>query len=147
MIAAGSFEAYHEPAVCMSGFGYRAVRETTAPLATGAAGESGRGDGRARVLLLQEPGGAGRQMVMVHWLQNRDGSTDTGRKMGTYRDLLSRLRTGLGATARGHQTVIVRAMAVVPPGRNVPAATEAARGQVQRNVAAVAGALYRRMRE
>ena len=130
VITAGSFDAYHEPAVCMSGQGYQVAREQLVPLA---------GPGTAvRALDLASDS---HRIYLYHWLQDRKtGAADTGRRMGAYRDALSRLQTAFAALTQGRQTCIVRVMALVPSNDPSPERT-------RKQVHAVARAVYGKIRE
>lgn len=131
VIAAESFEAYHEPTVCSTGYGYF-LRSETRPVI-------GRPGTNVRAMLLKNDR-SGTRILMYYWLQNKDGSTDTEKRMGSYRDLVARFRTGFGAVARGHRTCLVRVFAVVPPG-------DVNGAQTHRNVRQIARAVYQTMEQ
>ena len=129
-VAAGSFDAYHDPTVCLTGYGFNLSAERHLPMDP-ARPEDGR---RVRAMVFRQAREPRTAIVMYYWLQNRDGTTDTANRMGTYRDLWARMRTGWGAVARGQQTVIVRVLAVVPSGDPTGA-------QSRRNVRRIADAV------
>lgn len=148
-VAAGSFEAYHEPTVCMVGMGFAASAEKLLPItppdaanvAAPPAPTSGvhslalppsRQNYRALVFSNDQ---TGQRLLMFYWLQSRDGTTDTTRRMGTYRDIAARFQTGWGAVALGRQTVIVRVLTAISPD-------DVNGAQARRNVRALADATY-----
>jgi len=133
-IAAGSFDAYHDPTVCMTGNGFHRSAERLVPIDPTRPEESRQF--RSFVFRHAHDRTA---VVLYYWLQHQDGGTDTANRMGTYRDLWARLKTGWGAVVQGRQTVIVRVLAVVPP-HDLESAPQA-----RRNVRRVAEAVQRAM--
>ncbi len=148
-VAAGSFEAYHEPTVCMVGMGFAASAEKLLPIAPPdivnvAAAPVGAANGAPLAVapsrqnyraLVFSNDQTEQRLLMFYWLQSRDGTTDTTRRMGTYRDIAARLQTGWGAVALGRQTVIVRVLTSIAPD-------DVNGAQARRNVRALADATY-----
>ena len=141
LIAAGSFENYHDPTVCVTGGNYLLTSKKVFPI-----DGPGSGDVRAMMFRHQFPhpdykGGDGYpRIVMYYWQQNRDGGTDTEARMGNYRDVAARFRTGFGAVALGRQTCLLRVYAFVEPDDNKAE-------QAQRNVEEVSRAVYRALKK
>ncbi len=131
VISAESFEAYHEPTVCSAGYGFF-LRAESRPVI-------GRPGTHVRAMMLKNDR-SGTRILMYYWLQNKDGSTDTEKRMGNYRDLAARFRTGMGAVARGDRTCLVRVFAIVPPG-------DVNGAQTHRNVWQIARAVYQTMEQ
>ena len=141
VIAAGAFENYHDPTVCVTGGGFTLTSKKVFPI-----DGPNSGPVRAMIFKAQRPnervtaGDGYTRLLMYYWQQNRDGKTDTEARMGNYRDVFARLRTGFGAVALGNQTCLVRVYAPVDPeDRNAE--------QAQRNIAEVSRALYRAMKK
>jgi hypothetical protein len=103
LVAAGPFENYHDPTVCVGGAA-AAFTNTAKKIVT----IDGPGRGEARAMIFQSRRNPNLRIVMYYWQQNRDGSTSTEARMGNYRDIRARLQTGFGAVVRGNQTVLVR---------------------------------------
>lgn len=101
MVAAGPFENYHDPTVCVGEGAFRLTATKKVEL-------DGPGSGKARVMVFRHRRIPTVRIVMYYWQQNRDGSTDHEPRMGSYRDLGARFTTGFGAVVQGRQTVIVR---------------------------------------
>ena len=101
LVAAGPFENYHDPTVCVGEGAYRLTASKTVPL-------DGPNSGKARVMIFRHRKLSQIRIVMYYWQQNRDGSTDFEPRMGNYRDIAARFATGYGAVVQGRQTVIVR---------------------------------------
>ena len=99
----------------------------------------GRPGTHVRAMLLKNDR-TGMRILMYYWLQNKDGSTDTEKRMGNYRDLAARFRTGFGAIASGHRTCLVRVFAIIPPDDKNGA-------QTHRNVWQIARAVYQTMEQ
>ena len=106
VIAADSFDAYHEPTVCSTGYGFYLKAETRPTMA---------GPGTTVRAMLLRNQDTGQRLILYYWLQNADGTTDTEKRMGNYRDIAARLRTGYGAIVQGQRTVLVRIFSPVPP--------------------------------
>jgi hypothetical protein len=141
VIAAGAFENYHDPTVCVTGGGFVLTSKKVFPI-----DGSNSGPVRAMVFRSQQKserittGDGYLRMIMYYWQQNRDGNTDTEARMGNYRDVAARLRTGFGAVALGKQTCLVRVYAPVDQD-------DKKAEQTQRNVAEISQAIYRAMKK
>jgi hypothetical protein len=105
LVTAGMFENYHDPTVCVGGGDYRMTGTRDVPLGVGSAGN------RARAMVFRHRRNPDHRILMWYWQQFEDGSTDTESRMGNFRDLRARLRTGFGAVALGRRTVLVRVFA------------------------------------
>lgn len=135
IIAAGAFENYHDPTVCVVSNGFFLTGKDTFKI-----DGPGSGDVRAMIFKQTAPNGQAFRILMYYWQQNRDGSTATEPVMGNYRDLAARFRTGFGAVVVGHQTCLVRAYAILGPDD-----TDGV--QTQRNVDEISKAIYRALRK
>jgi hypothetical protein len=132
LVAAGSFDAYHDPTICYPGLGYNQTAEKLLPM------KVGTGDGHEFRAMVYRGAKNGDGVVMFYWLQHRDGGTDTDARLGTSHDAAARLRTGFLTIVGGHQTVIVRVLTLMPPGaatgaqevRNVRAISEGVRAAI-----------------
>jgi hypothetical protein len=136
VVAAGPFENYHDPTVCVTGKGFILTAKKTFPL-------DGPGSGNVRAMIFRRtlpPPLEDQRMLMYYWQQNRDGTTDTEARMGNYRDWAARFKTGFGAVVLGHQTCLMRIYQIIHP--------EDQNGeQAQRNVQEISVALYRALKE
>jgi hypothetical protein len=139
VVAAGPFENYHDPTVCVTGSGFVLTAKKVLPL-------DGPGNGNVRAMIFKKtvPGPNGDpvdvRMLMYYWQQNRDGSTDTEARMGNYRDWVARFKTGFGAVVLGHQTCLLRVYQQISQwDKNGE--------QAQRNVHEISVALYRALKE
>jgi len=124
VVATGSFDAYHDPTICYPGLGYNQTAERLIPA------------GMGRELRAMVYRGAARRdaVVVLYWLQHRDGGTSTDMRRGVTGDLPGRLRTGVSTAFLGRQTVIVRVLTLCPP-------QEETGGQAVRNARAIAEAV------
>jgi len=126
VIAAESFDSYHEPAMCMSGYGYT----LTAQLFPDVFG----GGNRARAMVLKHED-SGIRVLMLYWVQFEDGTTTGIGNLHATADLSQRLMTGWNTVTNGKQCVIVRVYTRVPPGDTNGA-------QARRNLYEVSRGLY-----
>ncbi|MGC4042217.1 MAG: exosortase-associated EpsI family protein [Armatimonas sp.] len=101
MVAAGPFENYHDPTVCVGEGAFRLTASKTIPL-------DGPGSGKVRAMIFKHRAEPKIRIVMYYWQQNRNGSTDYEPRMGNYRDMAARFQTGFSVVARGQQTIILR---------------------------------------
>jgi hypothetical protein len=101
MVAAGPFENYHDPTVCVGEGAFRLTASRTFPL-------DGPGSGKVRAMIFKHRAQSRIRIIMYYWQQNRDGSTDYEPRMGNYRDMAARFETGWSVVARGRQTIILR---------------------------------------
>jgi hypothetical protein len=134
MVAAGPFENYHDPTVCVGEGAFRLTASRTFPL-------DGPGSGKVRAMVFKHRANPRFRIVMYYWQQNRDGTTDFEPRMGNYRDMAARFETGWSVVARGRQTVIMR---------NYMAYDEESDPQgihAQRCVHEVSQAIYRMLKE
>mgnify|MGYP000990000396 CR=1 FL=1 len=107
VIAAESFDAFREPAMCMPGQGFSLTAEMF-PDVFGPGKQA-----RAMVLKHDE---SGTRVLMLFWVQYEDGSTTgLGPLRASAADLMPRLTTGFRAATSGKQAVIVRAYTFVSP--------------------------------
>jgi hypothetical protein len=126
LVAAGPFENYHDPTVCVTGGGFNLSSKKTFAL-------DGPGSAQVRAMVFKN---GETRLLMYYWQQNRDGSTSSEARMGNYRDIGARLQTGYGAVVGGHQTVLVRIYTQILP--------DDAKGvQAQKNVDEISRAVYR----
>lgn len=133
IIAGDSFEAYHEPTVCTAAFGFflKAERELNI--------DGPNSKIRAMLMRNDTQGETPVRIIMYYWMQHNDGSTDTDRRMGNYRDIAARFKTGLNAAVFGRKTCLVRVFAVVPPA-------DINGEQTHRNIRNISRAIYQRMK-
>lgn len=129
LVAAGSFDAYHDPTICYPGLGYNQTAERIV-----AAEPPGEGDGREFRVMVFRSAARRDAVVMFYWLQRRDGTTSTDMRGGATGDFPGRLRTGISTALFGRQTVIVRVLTISPPH-------EKTGGQAVRNVREVSEAV------
>lgn len=129
-VAAGPFENYHDPTVCVGGNGFSltAKREFVLPV-------DGAGP-RVRAMLFKR---GDLRILMYYWTQTRQGQTATEARMGNYKDIVARFQTGYDAVVRGDQTVIIRNYTVVPPDDPLGV-------QSQRNLDEISRETYRTLR-
>ena len=130
VVSAGSFDAYHEPAVCLLGSGWVASAEREMPIFPNASPNAAP----MRAMIFRNDTLHSR-ILMLYWLQDKTGETRTDRLMGTYRDWQARLQTGLQTLCSNRQTCIVRV--IVPLD-----AAQAASFQARRNAEEIARAVY-----
>lgn len=134
LVTAGMFENYHDPTVCVGGGDYRMTGSREVPL-----GELGA-DNRARAMVFRHRRNPDHRILMWYWQQFEDGSTDTESRMGNFRDLRARLRTGFGAIVLGRRTVLVRVFAPFDVRRDPDA------WLVQSQVREIADAVHRHLK-
>lgn len=130
LVAAGPFENYHDPTVCVPANGFRMTALKVFPL-------DGTGTSRVRAMIFRR---GEQRILMYYWNQSRDGTTDMEARQSTYRDVAARFRTGFGAVALGRQTCIVRVYAGL--GRN-----DVRGRQSQRNVEELSRAVHYALKE
>ena len=134
LVAAGPFENYHDPTVCITGGGFQLTSKKTFPI-------DGPHSAQVRAMIFKN---GGTRILMYYWQQNRDGSSSSEPRMGNYRDILARLQTGYGAVIDGHQTVLVRIYTFIPPDdkdKSVPSEDKLG-VQAQKNVNEIATSIY-----
>lgn len=134
MVAAGPFENYHDPTVCVGEGAFRLTASRTFPL-------DGPGSGKVRAMVFKHRAEAKVRIIMYYWQQNRDGSTDYEPRMGNYRDMAARFQTGWSVVARGRQTIILRNYMMYLEDDD-PLGVHA-----QRSVHEVSRAIYRALKE
>jgi hypothetical protein len=66
MVAAGPFENYHDPTVCVGEGAFRLTASRTFPL-------DGPGSGKVRAMIFKHRAQSRLRIVMYYWQQNRDG--------------------------------------------------------------------------
>jgi len=106
VIATASFDAYHEPPVCMAGYGYSLTAETFIPMFGP--------KNYVRAMILKSDS-SGQRVMMLYWIQNEDGTTSGRGNLRNYSDLAPRLKTGVSTATTGQQSVIVRIYTTVNP--------------------------------
>ena len=126
IIATASFDAYHEPAICMSGYGFNLTAEKQLPL-------FGK-DKNVRAMILKNETD-GQRILMYYWIQYKDGTTSTRGNLRDFRDVFPRLTVGLTTTISGTQNCIVRVYTQVHPA-------DVQGVQARRNMNEVCRALY-----
>jgi hypothetical protein len=134
MVAAGPFENYHDPTVCVGEGAFRLTASRTLEI-------DGPGSGKVRAMVFKHRAQQNIRIIMYYWQQNRDGSTDYEPRMGNYRDIQARLTTGWSVVARGQQTVILRNFMAFDEDDD-PQGVHA-----QRSVHEVSRTLYRALKE
>ncbi len=133
VLSAGSFDAYHEPAVCVLGSGYAVSAERLLPLRAPLSASDDEAEEQMRAIVFHNTRLRSR-VLMLYWLQDRSGQTRTDRLMGSYRDAQARLQTGLQTLFTTRQTCIVRVV--------VPITGEDDGAQARRNACEIARAVY-----
>lgn len=126
VIAGESFDAYHEPAMCMSGYGFTLTAQLFPPV-------FGK-DNTARAMVLKHEE-SGVRVLMLFWVQYEDGTTSGIGDMHAYADMSQRMKVGWNTVMNGKQAVIVRAYTRIPPGDESGA-------QARRNLYEVARGMY-----
>ncbi len=126
IISGETFDAYHEPAMCMSGYGFT----MTAQLFPAVFGP--KSPARAMVLKHED---SGVRVLMLFWVQYEDGSTSGIGDMHAYADISQRVKVGWNTVMNGKQCVIVRAYTRLPTGDETGA-------QARRNLYEVARGLH-----
>ena len=139
LVAAGPFENYHDPTVCVTGGGFHLSARKTFNV-------DGPKSGQIRAMIFRK--GESR-ILMYYWQQNRDGSTSPEARMGNYRDIAARLQTGYGAVINGHQTVLVRIYTFISPQNKEggPPSEDKKGVQAQKNVDEIARSIYRSLQK
>lgn len=132
VVTAGEFENYHDPTVCVPSNGFVLTARKIFNL-NGC-------NVRAMVFKKDDARFGTVRMLMYYWQQTRDGQTDTAARMGSYRDIEARFRTGFGAVVQGKQTVLCRVYTFISPDDPLGA-------QAQRNVEEISTAFYRAMKD
>jgi hypothetical protein len=130
LVAAGPFENYHDPTVCVTGGGFHLTAKKNFHI-------DGPKSGEGRAMIFKN---GDMRILMYYWQQNRDGSTSAEARMGNYRDIAARLETGYGAVVDGHQTVLVRIYTGIAPDDTNGV-------QAQKNVDQIAQAIYRSLQK
>lgn len=106
VIATASFDAYHEPEWCMTGYGNTLTAETFLPMFGP--------KNMVRAMVFKSDSG-GQRILMLYWVQSEDGSTTGRGNLRTYNDVMPRLKTGFSSAATGKQSVIVRMYTMISP--------------------------------
>jgi hypothetical protein len=135
VIATNSFDAYHDPTVCVTGNGFTLTGAKVFKI-----DGPGSGDVRAMIFKHNSTDRGDIRMLMYYWQQSNDGVTGTDPIMGSYRDMIPRFKTGAAAVFKGRKTCLVRIYA--PIGQQDPYGE-----QTQRNVHKVSQAIYRAMKK
>ncbi len=127
IIATRTFDAYTEPLVAQSGYGYSITAETRLPI-------FGTGVGPVRAVVLKGDN-AGDRVLMFFWVQDEKGNVTGEGGLRSNKDVVPRLITGLNVTRSGRQSCIVRAFSRVSPADQYGA-------QARRNIIEVCRSLY-----
>jgi len=127
VIATQTFDAYTEPLVAQSGYGYSVTAETRLPL-------FGPNVGPVRAVVLKGDS-AGDRVLMFFWVQDELGNVTGEGGLRSNKDIVPRLLTGLNITRSGRQSCIVRAFSRVSPADRNGA-------QARRNITEVCQSLY-----
>lgn len=125
VIAVASFDAFHEPAMCISGYGFTMTGQIfVEPFGPGST---------ARAMVLKHED-SGTRILMLYWVQYQDGKTTGWGDMRAYNDISQRTRAGWETVTGGKQCVIVRTYTRVPLDTNAD--------QARRNLYTVSRGLY-----
>jgi len=131
VISTESFDAFHEPVICMSGYGYTITAQRFIDLF---------GPGKPAHAIVLKSEDSGMRILMLYWVQYEDGRTTGAGDLHTYADPLQRFLTGWQTVTDGKQSVVVRAYTMVPP-------TSENSAQARRNLFFVARGLYEQIRQ
>ena len=126
VISAKTFDSYHEPAMCMSGYGFT----LTAQIFPEVFGN----EKQARAMVLKHED-SGVRILMLFWVQYEDGSTTGMGDLPAYADMSQRLKVGVNTVTNGKQAVIVRVYTRIAPG-------DTSGAQARRNLYEVSRGLY-----
>jgi hypothetical protein len=106
VIATATYAAYHEPLICMAGYGFSRTAEQNVPL-------FGPNKGVRAMILKSDSDG--NRLLMYYWIQNRDGTTLNGENVSLHRDLWSRITVSLSKVIWAQPSCIVRAYIQIHP--------------------------------
>jgi hypothetical protein len=106
VIATASFAAYHEPAMCMAGYGYTMTAEKQLPVFGNKL--------PVRALILKNDT-TKQRVLLYYWVQHQDGSLGDASGMTDHRQALPRIMVGMQDTISGSQSCIVRAYTEIHP--------------------------------
>ncbi|MBC8135354.1 MAG: exosortase-associated EpsI family protein [Fibrella sp.] len=126
IISGESFDAYHEPAMCMSGYGFTLTAQLFPKVFDK--------DNTARAMVLKHED-SGVRVLMLFWVQYEDGTTSGIGDMHAYADISQRMKVGWNTVMNGKQCVIVRAYTRIAPGDTTGA-------QARRNLYEVSRGMY-----
>ncbi len=126
VISAETFDSYHEPAMCSSGYGFT----QTAQLFTGVFGKTNE----ARAMVLKHEA-TGIRILMLYWVQYEDGTTSGMGDTPAFDSPARRFKIGLNTVGSGKQVVIARVYTRISPG-------DATGAQARRNLYEVSRGLY-----
>jgi len=126
VVSTETFEAYHEPAMCTSGYGFT----QTAQLFTPAFGKNNE----ARAMVLKHEA-TGIRILMLYWVQYEDGTTTGMGDTPAFDSPARRFQVGLNTVGSGKQAVIVRVYTRIAPG-------DVTGAQARRNLYEVSRGLY-----
>ncbi|MBC7805450.1 MAG: exosortase-associated EpsI family protein [Akkermansiaceae bacterium] len=127
VISGESFDAYHEPAMCMSGYGFTLTAQIFPRVF--------EKDNSARAMVLKHED-SGVRILMLFWVQYEDGSTSGIGDMHAYGDISQRMNVGWNTVMNGKQCVIVRAYTRIAPG-------DGSGAQARRNLYEVSRGMYK----
>ena len=126
VVSTETFEAYHEPAMCMSGYGFTLTAQLFPEV-------FGKGNAARAMVLKHEASGV--RVLMLYWVQYEDGTTTGMGDTPGYADMSRRLQVGLNTVAIGKQAVIVRVYTNIMP-------SDTSGAQARRNLYEVSRGLY-----
>lgn len=101
-VTAGMFENYHDPTVCVGGGDFQMTARRIVTLG------SGPDAGVARAMVFRHRKENDVRIIMYYWQQNSDGTTDYEARMGNFRDILARFKTGFSSVVLGRRTLLIR---------------------------------------
>lgn len=126
VIAAESFDAYHEPAICTSGYGFTLTAQLYPEV-------FGKGNTARAMVLKHEDTGV--RVLMLYWVQYEDGHTEGVSEQPAYADIGQRINIGWQTITNGQQSVLVRVYTRIAP-------TDTNGAQARRNLFEISRGLY-----
>lgn len=106
VISTITYAAYHDPPICMSGYGYEMTAEKILPVFGP--------DTHIRAMILKSDTD-GQRILMYSWIQNKDGSTDSGKGLTLHSDIKARFTVGANKTFTAEPSCIIRAYIQIHP--------------------------------
>ena len=126
LISTPTFDAYRDPPICLSGYGYSLTGEKTLPLF---------GPGKEVRALVLRNDATGDRILMYYWIQYKNGKTLTGNNLRGGQNVFPRFSLGLSSILRSDENCIVRAYTQVHP-------RDTKGHQARRNLEQICRALY-----
>ncbi len=99
LISTPSFDAYHDPTLLFSPFGYGISAEKVLPLFGP--------NTQVRAIVLRDDSTRTRAL-MYYWIQTKSGVVTPGIALSDYQDAFTRLKLGVSSVSTGEQNCIVR---------------------------------------